>query len=440
MRIAKKAISILLIMTLCLGTMATLASVSAEGILYGNCNDDKEIDLKDSLVLRQYIAKYDVTINEEAADVVYDGKINSKDSLVLRQYLAEYDVVLGPTTTTEPQPQTETYTVDQMLASSNLVGRSVVDGTVLKMEQTTSGIEFMADCEGSITFEATCSGDGGYMGVMIDDDFDNMTRVTLTGGTHAYTVDANLASGEHKIRIVKLNEWVRNTMQLLSVTVEGTLTGAKPQEKELKLEFYGDSITVGYGNLESGGGKWNWQYQDGYRTYAAYCADELGAEFSSVATSGYGVTTGFSDKTQTWDKFAGYSLVNSKTEWDFDAYQADIVVVNLGTNDFSYYNNTGNNASISNEDFKAACQELLDWIRSKNPDCEIVWVLGMNYVADVNNIKPLTVLQELDEELDYLHFTKITTSQSGGDSHPSVADHEKAGATLAEYIRTEILN
>ncbi len=437
MRNWKKGICLILTCVFCFSALTALFPVAADIVLYGDCDGNGKIHTRDSLVLRKYIAKYDVDIDLKASDVAYDGKINAKDSLRLRQYLADYDLVLGPTTTA-PGPGTEIYTVDQMLAFSNLVGRSVVEDGVLKMEHTTSGIEFMADCEGDIVFTVNCSGDGGYMGVMIDDDFENMIRVTLDGGTMFYSAGVNLPKGVHKIRLIKLNEWMRNTMELQSVMIEGTLTGAKPQEKELKLEFYGDSLTVGYGNLTTGTDKGGWQWQDGYRTYAAYCANELGAEFSTVAASGHGVTAGFSDKSQTWDKFAGYSLVSSQTSWDFDAYQADVVVVNLGANDETYYNRTQNPA-ISDADFKAACQTFLDWIRSNNPDCEIVWALGSHSVSDSEKIKPIKVLKELDAELDYLHFTQFDLKLSGGDSHPSVADHEKAGLQLAEYLKTEIL-
>ena len=438
MKKLKKGICFVLICALCFGALTAMTSVSAEGVVYGDCNDDQEVNSKDSLLLRQYIAKYDATINEEAADVVYDGKINSKDSLVLRQYIANYDVALGPTTT-QPVVPMNVYTVDQMLSSSNLVGRSVVDGSVLKMEHTTSGIEFMANCEGDIAFEVTCSGNGGYMGVMIDDDFDNMVRVTLTGGTATYTVDANLIKGTHKIRLVKVNEWARNQMELLSVSISGELTGEKPQEKALKLEFYGDSSAVGYGNLSNGGsGKGGWQWQDSYRAYPAFCANALGAEFSTVAASGHGVTTGYSSTDQTYKKFYEYSLVSSQTPWDFNSYVADIVVINLGSNDRSYYNN--NRIEKPAEEFKAACLELIESLHEKNPTCEIVWCIGTSYIVDTEYFQPLTVLQEIDEELDYVHFKKLHNVGGGGDNHPSVAGSEKAGLELAEFIQTEILD
>ncbi len=61
----------------------------------GDVNSDLSINAKDSLLLRQYNARFDVTLDTSIADVYQDGKVNGKDSLRLRQYIAGYDVTLG---------------------------------------------------------------------------------------------------------------------------------------------------------------------------------------------------------------------------------------------------------------------------------------------------------------------------------------------------------
>ncbi|MCF2595151.1 dockerin type I domain-containing protein [Pseudoflavonifractor phocaeensis] len=61
----------------------------------GDVNDDGEIKLKDVVLLRQYYAGGDVTVNELAADVNGDGSVTLKDVVLLRQYYAGWDVQLG---------------------------------------------------------------------------------------------------------------------------------------------------------------------------------------------------------------------------------------------------------------------------------------------------------------------------------------------------------
>lgn len=65
-------------------------------ILYGDVNDDGEVDLLDEMLLSQYNAKWDVALNELNADVNGDGEIDMLDEMLLSQYNAKWDVTLGP--------------------------------------------------------------------------------------------------------------------------------------------------------------------------------------------------------------------------------------------------------------------------------------------------------------------------------------------------------
>ena len=63
---------------------------------YGDANADSKINMADVLVLRKYLAKWNVTLNLENADCNADTKINMADVLLLRKYLAKWSVTLGP--------------------------------------------------------------------------------------------------------------------------------------------------------------------------------------------------------------------------------------------------------------------------------------------------------------------------------------------------------
>ena len=64
-------------------------------VLFGDVNSDGKVNGKDSILLAQYLAEWEVQINLNAADVNGDGRVNGKDSILLAQYLAEWDVTLG---------------------------------------------------------------------------------------------------------------------------------------------------------------------------------------------------------------------------------------------------------------------------------------------------------------------------------------------------------
>ncbi len=62
--------------------------------IVGDINSDGETDIRDSIVLAQYLAGWGVAIDEKAADCNGDGVISVKDIVLLSQYLADWDVTL----------------------------------------------------------------------------------------------------------------------------------------------------------------------------------------------------------------------------------------------------------------------------------------------------------------------------------------------------------
>lgn len=66
-----------------------------ENVLIGDVNGDGIVNGKDGVLLAQYLAEWDVTVVDAAADCNGDGIINGKDGVLLAQYLAEWDVTLG---------------------------------------------------------------------------------------------------------------------------------------------------------------------------------------------------------------------------------------------------------------------------------------------------------------------------------------------------------
>ena len=60
----------------------------ATEIKVGDANADGNIDMKDVLTVRKYLANMDVVIDLDGADAYADGEVNTKDVLALRQFLA----------------------------------------------------------------------------------------------------------------------------------------------------------------------------------------------------------------------------------------------------------------------------------------------------------------------------------------------------------------
>ena len=72
-------------------------TLTLKTVKYGDLNDDGKINLFDLILMRKYLAKWNVTINLEAADLMSNGKINAVDLNYLRKYLVHMTTPMGPT-------------------------------------------------------------------------------------------------------------------------------------------------------------------------------------------------------------------------------------------------------------------------------------------------------------------------------------------------------
>ncbi len=88
---------------------------------------------------------------------------------------------------------------------------------------------------------------------------------------YTLSVDVGNTPAVHTVEIVRRAEAAFGTSELLSVTLNGELE--KVEDNELLVEFVGDSITCGTGNLGTSDSA---RENDGSSTYAFYTAKKLG--------------------------------------------------------------------------------------------------------------------------------------------------------------------
>ena len=86
--------------TVSIGT--TDSKGNLESYIPGDVNGDGKVRLDDAILLRRYVADWDVEINLQAADVNGDGSVKLNDAIILRRYVAGWDVELKEPTIDEP--------------------------------------------------------------------------------------------------------------------------------------------------------------------------------------------------------------------------------------------------------------------------------------------------------------------------------------------------
>ena len=279
---------------------------------------------------------------------------------------------------------------------------------------------------------------------VVDDMVDKMEKV--------YTVFESDTPAECTIKVVKLSEAAYSTFGITSI--EATCIGSiKPTENSDKfIEFIGDSITCGYGvdDLDSSH-HFSTTTEDAAKTYAYKTAEKLGADYSLVSFSGYGIISGYSGDGQKkteqlvpnfYDKMGNSGgtymgdFVAQDTAWDFTKRQPDAIVINLGTNDNSYVKND----AAKKEEYTTAYVAFLKQVREKNPDATIFCTLGIMGAELYPCIEDAVERYTTETKDANIHTMKFDTqSMADGiaaDWHPSEKTHEKAAEKLAKKIKT----
>jgi len=254
---------------------------------------------------------------------------------------------------------------------------------------------------------------------------------------------------EAVIRIVKLSESAMSTFGIASIDAEGGKiepTG----EKELFIEFIGDSITCGYGvDDEDPNHHFSTKTEDVTKAYAYKIAEKLNADYSMVAISGYGIVSGYTtadepNSSQTIPQYydtLGFSYGNFGDKkpqdilWDFTQRQPDIIVINLGTNDNSYTKGIEDRVAW----FSTEYCSFIKKVRERNTDATIICSLGIMggqlYPAIENAVNKYKN-ETGDDKIELLRFDEqLQKDGIAADWHPSEKTHTKAAEKLTSKIR-----
>lgn len=205
----------------------------------------------------------------------------------------------------------------------------------------------------------------GYHDVRVDDRPAAMLHTEP--GPRRYAVVKGLPEGEHTVVVRRRTEGHLGPTEVLDVEVDGALLPAPAPD--LRMEVLGDSITAGYGNEgRSRSCKFTPRTENHLRTYAALAAEAVGAELSAIAWSGKGITRNYGGDVSQPPLPAFYDRsvpTEPEPRWA-DPQPADVVLVNLGTNDFS------TDADPTAEQFVLAYVELLGAVRARHPHAPIL--------------------------------------------------------------------
>lgn len=298
-----------------------------------------------------------------------------------------------------------------------------------------------------------------------------VSRLMLTAGRYWICIFRGMSKHLVKhVRIVKDVQAMSGdsncSLQIHAVKFDGDFLPVAT--KPYKFEFIGDSITSGEGIIGAKAEEdWISMWFSATNNYCTLTAEALNAEYRIISQSGWGVLTSWDNNPhcnipEYYEQVCGL-LTGEKNEAlgafqenRFDAWQPDIVVVNLGTNDAGAFqspewhdetkgkthkqrlNEDGTYNEEDLEAFEKAAEHFLVKLRTYNKHAHIVWAYGMMGIPMMPAIyRAVDAYKKKtdDKKVSVFQLPNTTDETVGARRHPGALAHEKAAKALAAYIK-----
>ena len=237
-------------------------------------------------------------------------------------------------------------------------------------------------------------------------------------------------------------------------------------EPAYRLEFIGDSITSGEGALGAPCEEdWVSMFFGALPHYARLTADALGADWRIVSQSGWGLLSSWENDPHRrmmdfYDTVCGVAAgarnkaLGAQQPYDFTAWPADAVIINLGTNDNGAMGNPPWTDPATGEAFaqrptpqhlaelEQAAVDALKKARSRNPGALLVWAYGMLGEGRMGAVLRAAVARYTAETGDarayYLALPAAVPETLGAHQHPGAASHRQAAEVLTAFLQAQL--
>ena len=254
----------------------------------------------------------------------------------------------------------------------------------------------------------------------------------------------NLPAGTHRIDLIRRNESPDYVGQVDGFVLDGGQWQAAPEAPKRKIEFIGDSFTAALANLSTQRECSEREIAattDASQGFAIKVARELNAQWQVNAMSGMGMVRNWGGNLadRNFRTFYPRQLqtdANSKLDAQ---WQPQVVVIGLGTNDFSSKINAGEkrNAEQLEQDFLAAYRQLIAQLNARYQQPQIILTALKLWPDD--QLRPL--VKSLVTEANTagnarLHYLELSPMQLNGCQwHPNLQDHQQVAAQVRAKIK-----
>jgi len=409
-------------------------------------NDDGDANVTDIIAAVDGMLGNEIT---EHGIFVFDG--NCSDTLTVSDVVKARNDILTRADGESDYTTRESNMKDFKYKS---MGRTILnEDNSLFFENAASGILFNLDCYGDVVANINAKGsDLQYYTVIVDGKKGEVT--THFKGDQPLYLAKDLPKGVHTFELYVNVQG----LTIKDITVNGEILDA-PANKDLYIEFVGDSITSGVDTLWldlDGDGKTEridpTRTSNAYLSYSVLTAKALDADWSNVSIGG-GTMTDQRKNNRSWIPlvYKQNTLFSNNTEYTFPR-KSDVLVVNLGTNDEQWLKKDFGDTAVDKhqEAFASALDDLIEYALEKNGrDMKIVFAFGLmsgptgttddSYGTYAHNAYKAKVEALRAEGID-AHYVRLTARRGGGNGHPSYLDDIEAAMELSTFIKENVLD
>jgi lysophospholipase L1-like esterase len=273
-----------------------------------------------------------------------------------------------------------------------------------------------------------------YFNVQVDGA--NTILGVAPGATAQFEIPVMAGPGRHHLVLFKRSEGAKGQVRFGGVELAAGAQAWAPEAPayRLKIEFFGDSITVGACNEDGAVDQWeDFRTHNHALSYDCLTSQAFHADHRAVAVSGMGIVSGWIDVLagQVWDKL--YPVPDSARA-DLKTWQPDVAFVNLGENDSSF---ALAHAQPFPSGFAAGYVALVKAIRAAYPKAQLVLLRGGMYGGAKDPAFRAgweTAVKELeagDSRIRHFVFTHWSTN------HPRVADDQALADELTVWLKRQ---
>lgn len=268
---------------------------------------------------------------------------------------------------------------------------------------------------------------------------DGELKLVLPRAGRRSVVLGDLGDGEHTVRVEKISETQGPTGEFLGFFVPDA-SSARPRPAYAHLiEFIGDSNMVGYGNTSPGRECTADEIRDTTNTSLAFSpnvAKHFDADYRMIASSGFGVVRNYANKEQglTMPVLYDFALHDPDSPtWTTDA-TADVVVIRLGSNDFSTPlgdDEPWSNPDALHADFRQTYVAFVERLQQEQTPARFVLLVDPELEADLQAVRATLAERGID------HVTVLVLPEldrGACDYHFSIGDHEIVASLLIDLL------